>query len=107
MSREYMSTAFLVFTVFATVVDKHTRHAESGLKVLLQSRHIPMDESCHTYACVMSRYPERVSGKDCMESAEKGARFLMSCVLYLRNLIHTCGWYVVVCGGGVLGGWKW
>jgi len=48
MSREYMSTAFLVFTVFATVVDKHTRHAESGLKVLLQSRHIPMDESCDT-----------------------------------------------------------
>lgn len=32
---EYMSTAFLVFTVFATVVDKHGRHAESGLKVCM------------------------------------------------------------------------
>jgi len=71
MSREYMSTAFLVFTVFATVVDKHTRHAESGLKVLLQSRHIPMDESCDTCACVMSRYPERVSGKEVEEVQRK------------------------------------
>jgi hypothetical protein len=31
--REYMATAFLVLTVFATVVDKHGRHSESGLKV--------------------------------------------------------------------------
>jgi hypothetical protein len=28
-----MATAFLVLTVFATVVDKHGRHSESGLKV--------------------------------------------------------------------------
>ena len=33
VSREYMATAFLVLTVFATVVDKHGRHSESGLKV--------------------------------------------------------------------------
>eukprot|EP00277_Geminigera_cryophila_P011262 CAMPEP_0179448076 /NCGR_PEP_ID=MMETSP0799-20121207/31883_1 /TAXON_ID=46947 /ORGANISM="Geminigera cryophila, Strain CCMP2564" /LENGTH=259 /DNA_ID=CAMNT_0021239479 /DNA_START=14 /DNA_END=793 /DNA_ORIENTATION=- len=39
---EYMSTAFLVFTVFATVVDKHTRHAESGLKVTLPAPFAPL-----------------------------------------------------------------
>lgn len=33
VSREYMATAFLVLTVFATVVDKHGRHADSGVKV--------------------------------------------------------------------------
>ena len=35
MSREYMATAFLVLTVFATVVDKQSRHADSGVKVSL------------------------------------------------------------------------
>jgi len=39
---EYMSTAFLVFTVFATVVDKHGRHAESGLKVTLPAPFAPL-----------------------------------------------------------------
>jgi len=30
-----MATAFLVLTVFATVVDKQSRHADSGVKVRL------------------------------------------------------------------------
>ena len=33
--REYMATAFVVLTVFATDVDKQTRHSQSGLKVFL------------------------------------------------------------------------
>ena len=40
--REYMATAFVVLTVFATDVDKQTRHSQSGLKVFLprpRSRH--------------------------------------------------------------------
>ena len=37
-----MATAFLVLTVFATVVDKHGRHADSGVKVL------PPLSACHS-----------------------------------------------------------
>jgi MIP family channel proteins len=39
---EYMATAFLVLTVFATVVDKHGRHSESGLKVTLPAPFAPL-----------------------------------------------------------------
>ncbi len=39
--REYMATAFVVLTVFATDVDKQTRHSQSGLKVFL-----PRPRSC-------------------------------------------------------------
>ena len=39
---EYMATAFLVLTVFATVVDKHGRHADSGVKVTLPAPFAPL-----------------------------------------------------------------
>jgi aquaporin TIP len=39
---EYMATAFLVLTVFATVVDKQSRHADSGVKVTLPAPFAPL-----------------------------------------------------------------
>jgi hypothetical protein len=47
MSREYMATAFLVLTVFATVVDKQSRHADSGVKVSLPLSACRAEEAVH------------------------------------------------------------
>jgi hypothetical protein len=47
MSREYMATAFLVLTVFATVVDKQSRHADSGVKVSLPLSACRVEQAVH------------------------------------------------------------